>query len=211
MRPKHGTALNGSANRIGWVPHQLAHVRAEVVNWRAVSDNRQRRWSTSEQTSIQSTGTLSQKLNRASIWLRWAVKVKVSVKSAVSLTFFFLFSAELKAIIFITRYAILNASRKRNRWNFHLTYSTKRLKNSLGENFTHFSSDSTCFSLSFSKYVGFAAISHSSFGRHKSLKESLIFWFTTSMFFFCSSLCFFSVNALLKNFTSTLVSSGISG
>lgn len=68
---------------------------------------------------------------------------------------------------------------------------------------TYFSNDSTCFSLSLNKYVGFAAISQSSLGRHISLKESLILWFASSRFRFCSSLCF-SFRAFLKNFISTL-------
>lgn len=70
-------------------------------------------------------------------------------------------------------------------------------------NKTHFSSDSTCFSLSLKRYVGFAAISQSNFGRQRSLKESVNFCWTISKAFFCSSLCF-SVNAFLKNFISIL-------
>lgn len=72
---------------------------------------------------------------------------------------------------------------------------------------TYFSSDSTCFSLSLKRYVGLAAISHKSFGRHSSLSESLILWLTNSKPFLLGSNCCLSVSDFLNNFKSMRSSS----
>lgn len=106
--------------------------------------------------------------------------------------------------VFNSNYATIECLEKKStEFSSHVFQAIKSLACSLRFCMnTYFNNESTCFSLSLSKYVGLAAISQSSFGRHRSRNESPIFWLKTSIRCFCCCFCW-SLKAFLKNFTST--------
>lgn len=209
VRPKHCTTLNGPAHWIGWMSHQLSHMRTEMINWWTVSYDGERRWSAKETKKV--TGLNKNNywtLNRSQLNAKFERLARAAVKKwkwafhswfLVNWTFssFSFWNAQLLQWLRNS-----DSSRKEIDWIF-ISRTLKTIKWENISPITYFNSESTCFSLSLNKYVGFAAISHSSLGRHSSLKDSLILWLTISMLLFCSSLCF-SLKAFLKNFMSIL-------